>query len=168
VNYIDLTSDKVWTDDQINRRLQAVIRSRVSQDDEMKAARLGRKAKKTAADKAFIQSVDDHISASIAEAKAISADNSLLRSVVEHEQAVVRLAEPALDPLAKDADGNLLYPDVPVMDTVTGQATAKTTTNPALTLDASSRKDAQAIIDRAAPETLALVAKRKAAREVKA
>jgi len=157
VNYIDLTSDKVWTDDQINRRLQAVIRSRVSQDDEMKAARLGRKASKTATDKAFIKSVDDHISASISEAKVIAADNALLRSVVAHEQAVARLAEPRLDPLAKDADGTLLYPE--------WVSTERTLANPLLVADSLKRRYAQENLDAATPETLALVAKRKAARD---
>ena len=164
MNYIDLTSNKVWTDEQINRRLQSAIRSRVSLEDEMKAARLGRKAKPTAADKAHIKRVDDHIAACIAGVAAVQADNALLRETLAYETAEARLAEPVLDPLAKDDEGNPLYPEVEAV-TPDGISMGDFFPNPAITKDADERAEAEARLSLANVKVRALVKKRKATRE---
>ena len=93
MSYIDLTGNKTFTSDQISQRLQSAIRQRVSNEDEMKAARIGRKATKTVADKAFIAKVDEHIANCIADVKLVQADNALLRSILAYKAAVARLAQ---------------------------------------------------------------------------
>jgi len=77
------------------------------------------------------------------------ADNQLLSDTIDYERALTRLAQPALNPAATDANGNLLYPDITLPD-------GTTATNPALVQDQQERAAAQAIVDAVTPEILAL------------
>jgi len=153
---IDLMGSTTPTDSDIANTMQMQIDRKYTAAQREQIVARGTAAEKGALTK-FFQSMSKLKLQTVA-------DRDLLVATLEHEQAVARLAEPVLDPLAKDADGNLLYPDEPVLDAL-GKATGKILSNILLRMDADERKDAQAVVDAATPETLALVAKRKAARD---
>ena len=176
MSYIDLTGNKVFTSDQISKRLQSAIRQRVSNDDEMKAARLGRKAIKTVADEAFIAKVDAHIANCIADVKLVQADNALLRSILAYKAAVARLAQYVLadgrvevtemqptgeqvfnedtmemeDVLAEVITQSAIEPVEPTVEVTTysdDEPVVSIVTNPLIVVDEEERVAAQAVVD---------------------
>ena len=92
-------------------------------------------------------------------------DNAKLATVLEYEAAVTRLAEPVESSTDKDADGNLLYPDVPELDPTTGKPTGKMLLNPAIVTDKAERKAATAVKTAATAATVKLAADRDASRK---
>jgi len=93
-------------------------------------------------------------------------DNALLVATLEHEAAVARLAEPVKKATDKDADGNLLYPQVDELDAA-GKVIGKLP-NPAIIADQAERKAAQATVKAVTAPAKALVAKRAKAVAAKA
>ena len=78
MSFVDTNQDTIWTDTDIEARVQAIIRSQISAEDEFKAARLGRKVSPTPADYAFIAMVDGVIAAAIAEGQAAKIDAAVV------------------------------------------------------------------------------------------
>ena len=103
---VNLMASEVWSDADINMRVQAIIRYQVTQEDEMKAARLDRKPSKDSTDIAFIAGVDAVIASAVAEGRQARTDMTLLDEVLLLEQAKLRLACPSLD-VELDDQGNV-------------------------------------------------------------
>ena len=139
-SFINLMASDVWTDQDINRRVQALIRSQFTAEDELKAARLARQATKTDAEAAFIASVDAAIASALAEGAAARADMVLLQGALDVENAQRRLARPEIEHVL-DESGNL-----------TNQAE--------LDQDAAERAAANAELVAASPEVMDLVSLR--------
>lgn len=136
MGFVNLMGNDVWSPADIDARVAALIRSRYSADDELKAARLARKAEPDADDLAYVQAVDTWIAACVAEGRQARDDVALLVQVLRMEDANRRLDRPAVEP-ERDEDGNITNAD-------------------ALAEDAVERAEAQAIIDGASPEAKAL------------
>ena len=102
---VNLMASEVWSDADINMRVQAIIRYQVTQEDEMKAARLDRKPSKDSTDIAFIAGVDAVIASAVAEGRQARTDMTLLDQVLRLEQATVRLSSPVIEP--EDDQGNV-------------------------------------------------------------
>ena len=139
-SFVNLMGNDVWSPLDISRRVQAIIRSQFTQEDELKAARLARQATKTDAEAAFIASVDAAIASALAEGAAARSDMALLNFVLQVEQAMRILAAPPVEQVL-DANGQV--------------------TNAAgLAYDNATRVSAQAEIDAASDPVKALVALR--------
>ena len=103
---VNLMASEVWSDADINMRVQAIIRYQVTQEDEMKAARLDRKPSKDSTDIAFIASVDAVITSAVAEGRQARTGMILLDQVLRLEQATARLSHPVIEPELDD-QGNV-------------------------------------------------------------
>ena len=103
---VNLMASEVWSDADINMRVQAIIRYQVTQEDEMKAARLDRKPSKDSTDIAFIAGVDAVITSAVAEGRQARTDMTLLDQVLRLEQATIRLSSPVIEPELDD-QGNV-------------------------------------------------------------
>lgn len=132
MSFVDLMANDVWSDLDIDNRVQAIIRGQVTEGDELKAARLSRKAEPTPDDLAYVASVDSAISAAVKEGADARSDMALLSYVMEMETATRRLAQPEVEPIY-DEDGN-----------ITNQAE--------IDADKAERAAAQAVMDNATPE----------------
>lgn len=97
MSYINLKSNEIPSQMDISKRTQATIRRFVTQEDELKAARLSRLPSPTQADLDFIARVDRIIAEALVEAQAAQADVDLLIQTIRYEQAKAR-ADEALDP----------------------------------------------------------------------
>jgi hypothetical protein len=140
MSFINMMANDVWTDADIDNRVRALIRSKVSAEDELKAARLARAASRSADDTAFIEFVDASIQAAVDEGRAASADMALLRQVFDVEAAMRRVAMPVVEPVIDD-DGNVTNQD-------------------AIDADQEERATAQLVIDAASPEAAELIEQR--------
>jgi hypothetical protein len=145
----------------IETKVQAIIRSTVTEADELKAARLARKVSRTEQEQAFIDNVDAVIAAAITEGRAATADMALLSSTMAYEQAVKRLQQYKLS-VGKPAE-----PEVPAVEplpaTVSVTAmdgTVSTVPNPLVVKDETARSEAEAVIANASEAVLALAAQR--------
>lgn len=91
MSFIDLYDNNIWSIEDINNRVKALIRSAISIDDEFKAARLSRKENLTQEERNFTLNVDSIISNCIAEGISARQDNILLEKVLNYEIALMRL-----------------------------------------------------------------------------
>jgi hypothetical protein len=147
MSFVNLMSNEIWTDYALSNRVAGIIRSTVSQDDELKAARLSRKAAMSDKEAAFVDRVDADIAAAIEQGRLARADAQLLAAVIEYEAAFDRLDESlVLEPTsidATDTDGNVTQ-----------------IVNPAMLTDIAERNDAQLVIDSANADVIVLFTQR--------
>ena len=92
MSFVNLMASDVWSDADISNKVQALVRSKYSSEDELKAARLSRKPDISEDELLFISSVDSVISDAIDEGRAARKDNALLIQVLEYENAMRVLA----------------------------------------------------------------------------
>ena len=140
MSFVNMMGNDRWTDLDINRRVQAIVRSQFTAEDELKAARLVRQSSKSGPEIEFIASVDAAIAAALDEGHAARTDMALLQGALDVENAQRRLARPELEHVL-DESGNL-----------TNQAE--------LDQDAAERAAANAEIAAASPEVMDLVSLR--------
>lgn len=103
MSFIDMMANDVWSSADIDAKVQAMIRSRYSDNDELKAARLSRNGD----DPTFVAAVDAWIADCVQQGRDARADMDLLNEVLAMETAVRRLDQPAVEP-EYDADGNII------------------------------------------------------------
>lgn len=140
MSFVNMMGNDRWTDLDINWRVQAIIRSQFTAEDELKAARLARQATKTDSEAAFIASVDSAIAAALAEGHDARADMALLSQALNIEECQRIVAIPISDPVL-DEQGAVTNQDQ-------------------IDLETTVRANCQSQIDAASPEVLALVALR--------
>ena len=140
MSFVNMMGNDRWTDLDINRRVQAIIRSQFTAEDELKAARLARQATKTDTEQAFIEAVDSAIAAALAEGHDARVDMELLAQVLNIEECQRIVAIPITEPVL-DEQGAVTNQDQ-------------------IDLETTVRANCQAQIDAASPEVLALVALR--------
>lgn len=96
-------SNEVWSDLDIDNRVTLLIRSKVSESDELKAARLFR----SGGQQDFVSYVDNWIKWCVDQGRQAKLDSILLEQVLNLEKAYSRLNQPViLEEL--DADGNII------------------------------------------------------------
>lgn len=132
MSFIEMMASDVWSSADIDNKVQALIRSRYSAQDELKASRLARTPNPSETEAAFVVSVDSWIAECVAEGRAARADMALLAQVLELEVHKRRLAMPLVEPVLDEEE------------TITNQD--------ALDADAAERAAAQALLDAASPE----------------
>ena len=136
MSFIDKMASDVWSSADIDNKVHALIRSRYSADDELKASRLARKPDPSESDSAFVAGVDAWIAECVQQGNDARADMALLNEVFPMEAAARRLAMPLVEPEINE-EGEVTNQD-------------------AIDTDLAERADAQAIIDSASPEAKAL------------
>lgn len=94
MSFIDMMANDVWSSTDIDAKVQAMIRSRYSENDELKAARLAR----SGGDPDFVAAVDAWIAQCVDEGRQARDDMALLLQVFDVEAAQRRLAQPEPDP----------------------------------------------------------------------
>lgn len=156
MSFVDLMGNDRWSDADITRRTESMVREHFSAAEEMILARrvtgqgLGFYAM-TAADQAELVHFVTVVETARQEGIAARADAALLDAALDLEAAQTRVAQPV--------------PDLPAMVTSTDEAgSAVEIANPALAQDAADRAAAQAVIDAASQPARDLVAQRVAAR----
>jgi hypothetical protein len=133
---VNLMASDVWSSLDIANKVQALIRSRVSETDELKAARLARKNPMSASDQAFVTYCDTVITEALAQGKQAVTDMVLLAQVIELERAAARLAMPVIEP---ELDENEVVWNQEVIDA-----------------DTATRAEYQALLDAGSVEAKAL------------
>lgn len=103
MSFIDLMSNDVWTDVDIDNRVNLLIRSKVSENDELKAARLYR----SGSSEPFAYYVDSWIEWCIGQGRQARLDKLLLEQVLDLERAYARLDQPTVVP-ETDSSGNII------------------------------------------------------------
>jgi hypothetical protein len=136
MSFVNLMASDVWSSADIDNKVHALIRSRYSADDELKASRLARKPDPSESDSAFVAGVDAWIAECVQQGNDARADMTLLNEVFPMEAAARRLAMPLVEPEINE-EGEVTNQD-------------------AIDTDLAERADAQAIIDSASPEAKAL------------
>jgi hypothetical protein len=136
MSFSDKMASDVWSSADIDNKVHALIRSRYSADDELKASRLARKPDPSESDSAFVAGVDAWIAECVQQGNDARADMTLLNEVFPMEAAARRLAMPLVEPEINE-EGEVTNQD-------------------AIDTDLAERADAQAIIDSASPEAKAL------------
>jgi hypothetical protein len=129
-------ANDIWSATDIANKVQAIIRSKVSATDELKAARLYRKESMSDSERAFISACDAAVVDSLAEGKAATEDMVLLLQVLELEKASARLALPVIEEELNE------------VGLVTNQE--------AIDADLLERTNAQAVVDAGSVEAKAL------------
>lgn len=140
MSFIDLMASDVWSNGDIDNRVQALIRSRYSENDELKASRLARKPDQSESDLAFVAGVDAWIAECVQQGSDARADMALLNEVLPMEDAARRLALPVVEPEINEE--------------------GEVTNQEAVDADIAQRADAQAVLDNASPEAKALYEQR--------
>jgi hypothetical protein len=135
MSFVDMMASDVWSSADIDNKVQALIRSRYSAQDELKASRLARTPNPSETDAAFVASVDAWIAECVAEGRAARADMLVLAQVLDMEVAKRRLDIPQLEPVLDEEDA--------------------TTNQAEIDADESERADAQAVLDGAPPDVRA-------------
>lgn len=135
MSFIDLMQNDIWSNSDIDNKVQALIRSKYSSNDELKASRLARNTNATEADLAFVAEVDTWISESILEGRNAKADMLLLNETLILESAYRRLELPLVE--------EVLEEDI-VINTEEVQ------------LDKDQRQQAQIVVDGASEQATAL------------
>lgn len=107
MSFVDLMKNDIWSNLDIDRKVQNLIRSKFSQEDELKAARLSRLSDSSAEDLSFISSVDSWVHYCISEGRKARKDNALLKEVIDFELAKNRLSQPVVE-LEYSEDGQVL------------------------------------------------------------
>jgi hypothetical protein len=140
-SFVNLMASDVWSSADIDNKVHALIRSRYSADDELKAARLAR----SGGDDVFVAAVDAWIAECVEQGRQARADMVLLNEVLAVEQSYLRLRR---DPVEAEVDeeGNV-------------------TNQEAIDLDTAERAEATAVVQAASPEAYALVELRNPAPE---
>lgn len=141
MSFIDLMANEVWSNSDIDNKVQALIRSRYSQQDELKASRLARTTNATEADTAFVADVDAWIAECVQQGRDARADMKLLLEVFAMLDANARLLQPLVQPVYG-----------PELEVVNQTEIAENTTQ---------RQQAQEILDIASTEAQALFEIRK-------
>lgn len=85
MSFINLLDSVVYTDADITSRTLAILRESVSADDELKAARIARKATPTQQERAYVASVDAAIETALHSGAQARADMALLSEVLAFE-----------------------------------------------------------------------------------
>lgn len=134
MSFVNMMANDVWSSADIDNKVQALIRSRFSAEDELKAARLARPANPTSEDQDFTAAVDTWIADCVQDGRQARTDMALLLEVFDVEAAERRLALPVVEP-ALDEDGNVINQD-------------------AIDADQAERTAAQAEVDAASPEVM--------------
>jgi hypothetical protein len=140
MSFVDLMQNDIWSSIDIDNKVQALIRSKYSEQDELKASRLARNTSDNENDTLFITNVDNWISSCIDEGRNARSDMQLLLQVFEIEKATARLKEPEVQP-ELDEQGNTLNQQQ-------------------IDEDTKSREEAQVLIDNASEESLSLYLQR--------
>lgn len=148
-SFINMLANDVWSDADITNRCRATIESHVpcARQDELRTIMLGHLAQMRAATDAEMAEIMLVKQLTIDAAdlgRAARADMALLQSALDYEAAQARL----------------LLPEVTEPATVTSTDMDGVTTelpNPSIAADLAERTAAQALIDGASPETLALL-----------
>jgi hypothetical protein len=94
MSFVNMMSNDVWSDADIDSKVQAMIRSRFTENDELKAARMARNGQ----DPEFVAAVDTWIAHCVEEGRDASLDMGVLFQVFAVESAERRLAMPEVDP----------------------------------------------------------------------
>ncbi len=140
MSFINMMVSDYWSDLDINRRVQSLIRFQFTAEDELKAARLARQETKTDAEAAFIASVDAAITAALTEGATARSDMALLKDVLHVEDCMRIVALSAIPP-ALDDQGAVTNQD-------------------SIDADVAAKSAAQAVIDAASDPVKSLVAER--------
>ena len=141
MSFIDLYSNTIWTETDISNKVQSIIRSQFSAEDELKASRLSRQSKPSASDMEYINMVDSAIQSAIDQGRAARSDNQLLIQVIDYETAVLRLRRPEEPEFILDQDEN----EIP---------------NPLYEMDQEQRLAAQTVVDAVSTEVIELADQR--------
>lgn len=151
-SFVNLLGNDVWSEADIIHRTEAQLHGQVSKEDELILSRkmigfsLGRMIP-TAAEQAQLMLYETAAYAAQQSGLSARADMALLQSAMDVEAAQHRLTLPAVtEP-----------PMITVIDEVDAHVEI---INPAIAGDAAERAAAQAVLDAAGPNTLALVALR--------
>lgn len=139
-SFVNLMASDVWSSGDIDNRVQALIRSRYSENDELKASRLARKPDQSESDLAFVAGVDAWIAECVQQGSDARADMALLSEVLPMEDAARRLALPVVEPEINEE--------------------GEVTNQEAVDADIAQRAEAQAVLDNASPEAKALYEQR--------
>jgi len=83
MSFVNLMASDVWSGADIDSKVQALLRSRYSENDELKASRLARMG----SDADFVAAVDAWIAECVQQGREARADMDLLSKVLAHEQA---------------------------------------------------------------------------------
>lgn len=176
MSFIDLKANDVWSEGDIERRVNAIIRSKVTAEDELKAARLSRGDMDESAT-AFVSLVDEFIRNAIQEGRSAKADMTILKEVFVYEAAETRLAryklseglikepdpiDPLLLPLEPPIEPVEITPPVieyiypPITEFILDEEGNEIPNPdwPLVIADNEERAQAQAIIDAVTPEVL--------------
>lgn len=132
MSFVDMMASNIWSNADIDNKVQALIRSRYSAQDELKASRLARTPNPSETDAAFVVSVDSWIGECVSEGRAARSDMVLLAQVLDLEVHKRRLGMPLVEPVLDEEEA------------ITNQD--------ALDADAAERAAAQAELDSASPE----------------
>lgn len=100
ISFVNMMASDIWTEADISSRVQALIRAEVSAEDELKAARLSRKAAPSASESAFVERVDGVIASAVEQGRQARADMALLLEVLALEAGTLAMesaSEKALD-----------------------------------------------------------------------
>lgn len=190
MSFVNLMGSDLWTEADIASKVQAMIRSRYNEQDELKAARLSRKVDSTESELAYVWAVDSWIADCVEQGRQARIDTALLAQALEVEKAQNRLSQyrlaegkPAVTeekPIVNedglpvlDEGGNITIELVervpavkPIAEFILDEKDNPTEEpNPKWQLvikDEEERAIAQSIVDAATPEALALVNQRKA------
>lgn len=130
MSFVDMMSNYIWSKADIDNKVQAMIRSKFSENDELKAARLARSSQ----DPEFVAAVDAWIAHCVEEGRDALQDMNTLHQVFAVEAAERRLSLPVVEP-ELDSEGSPLNQDV-------------------FDQDVAERDAAQAVIDVATPEVM--------------
>jgi hypothetical protein len=134
MSFIDLTANDVWSNTDINNKVQALIRSKYSEQDELKAARLSR----TTEDSTFVTALDLWVSGCVQEGQYARDDMKLLQEVFVMEDAQRRLNVPVVEPVLNE-EGEVINQEDIDKDTAERDAAQ-------LTIDSAS-SEAKALFD---------------------
>jgi len=139
-SFVNLMASDVWSSADIDSKVQALIRSRYSENDELKASRLARKPDQSESDLAFVAGVDAWIAECVQQGSDARSDMALLAEVLPMEDAARRLAMPVVEPEINEE--------------------GEVTNQEAVDADIAQRATAQAVLDDASPEAKALYEQR--------
>ena len=156
MSFVNLYGNDVWSVQDINNRVQSMIRSKYSAEDELKASRLARKTDRSEEDELFIMSIDEWILQCLEEGKQAVVDNALLVEVIEYEAAERRLDQYELEKGTEDIP--------PITEFILDEEGNPTDEpNPEwvrVLVDREERAAAQAIVDAASADVVELYALR--------
>ena len=182
MSFVNLKGSDLWSEADITNRVHALIRSRYSEQDELKAARLSRKTESTEAELAFVNAVDTWIADCIEEGRQARIETVVLAQALQLEAAQARLTQyrlaggkPAVTEekptIGEDGNSSVELVEIfPAVEPITefildeeGNPTEEP--NPdweRVLIDDAERLAAQSIIDGATAEAVSLVEYRKA------